>query len=198
MAKSLKNFVTIKSFVEKYKDIDLLKLFFLSVHYSHPVDFTQERMNQAKKEKKIFDDFFDKVNNWQRIDKPQVSSGEEKQRIDELCVKFEQGMDDDFNTPLALASLFELVDLASGYICQDKEEAFNYAKSRIEEYFCIFGLRLRLKQTLPTQMLKLAQQSEQARRNKDFRTSDLIRQQIKEEFRFAMSNTANSVTFTQA
>lgn len=49
MSKSLGNFVTIKDFIFKYKDPDLLKLFFLSAHYSHPMDYSDERINEAKK-----------------------------------------------------------------------------------------------------------------------------------------------------
>ncbi|MFH1641018.1 MAG: cysteine--tRNA ligase, partial [Candidatus Omnitrophota bacterium] len=64
MAKSLGNFVTIQDFLKKHKDADLLKLFYLSAHYSHPVDFTEEKIIEAIKQRQIFDDFFDKVNYW--------------------------------------------------------------------------------------------------------------------------------------
>ncbi|MCM8781953.1 MAG: cysteine--tRNA ligase, partial [Candidatus Omnitrophica bacterium] len=51
MAKSLGNFVTVKDFISKYHDVDFLKLFFLSAHYSHPIDFSDERIEEAKKNK---------------------------------------------------------------------------------------------------------------------------------------------------
>ncbi len=44
MSKSLGNFVTIKDFIYKYKNADLLKLLFLSTHYAHPVDYTEEKI----------------------------------------------------------------------------------------------------------------------------------------------------------
>ncbi|MDP2831449.1 MAG: cysteine--tRNA ligase, partial [Candidatus Omnitrophota bacterium] len=48
MAKSLGNFITVKDFLEKYKNADLLKLLFLSTHYLHPVDYTNDKIQEAK------------------------------------------------------------------------------------------------------------------------------------------------------
>jgi len=48
MSKSLGNFVTIRDFIEKYKNPDLLKLFFLSTHYSHPIDYSQGKIEEAR------------------------------------------------------------------------------------------------------------------------------------------------------
>ena len=44
MAKSLGNFITMRDFIAKYKDVDLLKLLFLSSHYRHPVDYTDDKI----------------------------------------------------------------------------------------------------------------------------------------------------------
>jgi cysteinyl-tRNA synthetase len=51
MAKSLGNFITVKDFLDKYKEADLLKLFFLSAHYSHPIDYAENKIEEASKEK---------------------------------------------------------------------------------------------------------------------------------------------------
>jgi len=195
MAKSLGNFVTIKDFMAKYKNADLLKLFFLSAHYSHPIDYNEEKIGEAKKQKKNFEDFFDKVNNWIKV-KP-LSSTKDKAKIDNLCLKFEQAMDDDFNTPLALGCLFELIDLASGFVSSDKEEAFKYAKVKIEAFFAIFGLTVKPKREIPAGVLNMESERQQARRNKDFQKADAIRNEIKTKFKFIAIDTGSSATFTQ-
>jgi cysteinyl-tRNA synthetase len=195
MAKSLGNFVTIKDFMAKYKNADLLKLFFLSAHYSHPIDYNEEKIGEAKKQKKNFEDFFDKVNNWIKV-KP-LSSAKDKAKIESLSLKFEKAMDDDFNTPLALGCLFELIDLASGFVSSDKEEAFNYAKVKIEAFFAIFGLIVKPKKEIPAEVFNMESERQQARRNKDFQKADAIRNEIKTKFKFIAIDTASSATFTQ-
>jgi cysteinyl-tRNA synthetase len=112
MSKSLGNFVTVKSFLDQYKNADLLKLLFLSAHYSHPVDYTDEKIEEAKQAVQrlmIFRDKADKV-------KPRLFCSLFKKNfkeIDKLRNKFIANMDDDFNTPAALACIFELVNLGN-------------------------------------------------------------------------------------
>lgn len=195
MAKSLGNFISIENFMARYHDADILKLLFLSTHYSHPLDYNEEKINEATKQKKSFNEFFDRVNNWRKV--RSVPKDLDKVKIDNLCLKFEQSMDDDFNTPGALGYLFELIDLASGFVSCDKEEAFNYAKSKLEAFFKLFGLKAKPKKELPPQMLKMALERENARRNQDFERADAIRNEIKTKFKFAVSDTASSVTFTE-
>ncbi|MFH1678632.1 MAG: cysteine--tRNA ligase [Candidatus Omnitrophota bacterium] len=196
MAKSQGNFVTIKDFIRRYRDADILKLFFLTTHYSNPADYSGEKIAEAKKQKKSFDDFFDKVNSWQNVKKSEPSV-EDKAKIDGICAKFEQAMDDDFNTPAALASLFELIDLASFFISSDKEDVFKYAKSRLELFFNIFGLKVKAIE-IPEEEKKMLEKRNQARKNKEFDTADAIREEIKKKFKHIVSDTNGSVTLTQA
>lgn len=196
MAKSLGNFISVKEFAERFKDADILKLFFLSTHYSHPVDYSEEKIKEAKKQKKIFDDFIDKVNNWQRT-KPADFSDKDKMKTDMICEKFADALDDDFNTPQALAALFELVDLASGFISFDKERGFLYAKSKLEEFLRIFGISIRGKQKIPRAVLRKISERNLARKNKDFKKADMIREEL-EKKSYLVSDTASSVTLTFA
>jgi len=108
MSKSLGNFITVKDFLDKYKNADFLKLLFLSTHYSHPVDFTEEKIREAKEALDRIYIFLDKVNGQLGKD-----SLKEIKEILEIKARFEAVMDDDFNTPEALASIFDLVKLAN-------------------------------------------------------------------------------------
>ena len=198
MAKSLGNFVTIKDFLSKYKNADLLKLFFLSVHYSHPIDYNEGKIEEAGKQKKSFDEFFDKVNNWRLLEgkvKAHSSAGD-KTKIDNICGNFQKAMDGDFNTPQALACLFELIDAGSEFFSSDKEDTFNYAKEKLEIFFNIFGLKVKPKKELPQQVIKMVLERDIAKRNKDFKKADSIRQDI-EKSKYAVLDTGNAVSIIE-
>jgi len=199
MAKSLGNFVTIKDFINKHKDPDLLKLFFLSAHYSHPIDYNEEKIEEARKQKNSFEGVFDKVNNWGLLEEKTkiATSAMDRAKIDNICAKFEKAMDDDFNTPSALACLFELVDLGSAFVSADKKEAFNYAKEKLENFFGILGLKVTPKKKIPEELLVKLSEIETARANKDFKKADMIREEIKTKFKFAVSNTRTNITITE-
>ena len=110
MAKSLKNYITISDFLNKHKDPDLLKIFFLSSHYRSPVDYSDEKIDEAKRSKERIMIFLDKVS---RLAQEVPASPEESvaleamdkaQRIaNDLQEKFESAMNDDFNTSTALS-----------------------------------------------------------------------------------------------
>ena len=194
MSKSLGNFVTIKDFIDKYKNADLLKLFFLSAHYSHPIDYSDEKVKEAKKQIKSFKEFFTKVNSW-RLRKGKSKTDTSKvdtAAIDDICIKFQKAMDDDFNMPQALACLFELRDLGLGFISLDKEDAFNHAKSKLETFFNIFGLVLSTKE-IPEEIKKKVEERDAAKIDKDFQKADSIRKEIG-RFGFAVSDTAGGTT----
>ncbi len=198
MAKSLGNFVTIKDFIRRYGSADILKLFFLSTHYSHPIDYNEDKIEDARKQKKSFDDFFDKVTSWSVLKTgiKQSPSARDRARVDNICSRLIQAMDDDFNTPVALACLFDLIDLASSFISLDKEEMFNYIKSQLEIFFVIFGLKVKTI-SIPEEAKRLLYERAQARKSRDFKKADALRRLIEERFGFLVSDTANSVTITE-
>jgi cysteinyl-tRNA synthetase len=198
MAKSLGNFITIKDFLDKYRDSDILKLFFLSTHYSHPIDYNTEKIEESKKQKKIFYEFFDRVNNWDMADlKPKAeSSAKDIEKIDDIADKFEKAMDDDFNTPQALGHLFELADLGSKFVSQDKKEAFIYTDKRLKSFLGIFGIKEKPKTTLPAEMLLKVKERAQARKNKDFKKADELREDIKKMFNYFIEDTSGTYSGT--
>ena len=109
MAKSLGNFVTIKDFIAKYKDADLLKLLFLSTHYLHPVDYSEDKIEETKKSYDRFRILFQKIDrefgSRETANLPASTIG----NIRFFREEFEKAMEDDFNTPQALGVLFDMV-----------------------------------------------------------------------------------------
>ncbi len=198
MAKSLGNFITIKDFLNKYKDADYLKLLFLNAHYRHPVDYSDEKIEEMKKQKKIFDNFFDKVISW-LLTKPgrkeTEATDEDKTAIENMCIEFQDAMDDNFNTPQALAVLFKIADLSSNFISADKKGAFNAIKIRMEQFLKIFGLKAKQSQALPKEIIEKVIEREKAREDKSFQKADAIRKEIETTFNGVLADTNSGITF---
>jgi cysteinyl-tRNA synthetase len=176
MAKSLGNFITVKDFLVKYQEADILKLFFLSTHYSHPIDYTEVKIEEAKKQKESFEGFFETVFLSKKDYAGSRSLDSENNKIDNIVLKFEQAMDNDFNASLALGFLFELRDSALSF----EEGTFAYARARAEKLFNIFGLKVAPQLELSKEYLEKEYQREKARALKDFALADRLRREIED------------------
>ena len=177
MAKSLGNFISIKDFMLKYKDADYLKLLFLNTHYRHPVDYTEERIQEMKAQKERFVIMLDKIN---RIKGHKVtkSQSHKVKEIEEYKRSFEEAMDDDFNMPLALAHLFEMVNYTNKNI-GDAKVALQ-SKKILLELSGVFGLDLKKRgaEDLPAKVEALMKERDDARAKKDYNRSDDIRKKL--------------------
>ncbi len=185
MAKSLGNFITIRDAVEKY-DVNDLKLFFLSSHYSSPIDFTERKIEEAHKAMQRIDILF-----WKAAEIIQKEKDVQPREADFVNLhkkKFIEAMDDDFNTPEALASLFNLIAETNKFIDTHKEEA-HYAEvvygavNAIEKMTQkVFGLFVNEEQRkLSHEEKKLLEERKEARAQKNYKRSDEIRDLLKEK-----------------
>jgi cysteinyl-tRNA synthetase len=142
MSKSLGNFVTVKDFLDKFQSADLLKLVFLSTLYRHPLDYTEEKIQEAKKAYERFLILFQKLNNeFGAVDATRLPDGIWG-NLDKFKEDFEKAMDDDFNTPAALAVLFNLVNECNKIIGDkddDRKFKLQYAMKMITQLGGIFG-----------------------------------------------------------
>ncbi len=200
MAKSLGNFITIKDFIARFSDPDYLKLFFLTAHYRSPIDYTAEKVEEAKKEKERFKILFNKMADillHDRIDKvlkkeKGTLNPELEKEVDHFKQKFEEAMDDDFNTPLALASLFDLVTYtnkivhAKDVFTQQEISVISIIANLLSGLSGIFGLHLsRDSAPVDTELahwvLEMKEKRDRARREKDFETADKIRKAVLEK-----------------
>lgn len=178
MAKSLGNFISIKDFMLKYKDADYMKLLFLNTHYRHPVDYTEERIHEMKAQKERFVVMLNKID---RIESHKVtkSQGHKVKEIEEFRTRFEEAMDDDFNMPLALAHLFEMVNYTNKNI--DDAKVALQSKKILLELSRVFGLDLKKRgiEDLPIVKIEaLIKERDEARAKKDYNRSDDIRKKL--------------------
>ena len=174
MAKSLGNFITIKDFLEKYNSADFLKLFFLSTHYSHPIDYTDEKINEAAESLDRIVRFMEKGARHQKKGARHLFK-----QIEEINSRFLEAMDDDFNTPKGLACIFELVNIANKNI-EDKEFVYS-ASAALKELLDIFGITIGAKVNKDKEIESMVSQRNEARKNKDYALSDKIRKELEEK-----------------
>jgi cysteinyl-tRNA synthetase len=117
MSKSLGNFFTIRAILDKY-DAEIVRLFLLSTHYRSPIDFSDANLKDARAGLDRFYTMKEGIKNF--LDgkkKPAVKPEEVIQAADRplyakilnLPNAFEEAMDDDFNTALAIGLIYDLV-----------------------------------------------------------------------------------------
>ncbi len=179
MAKSLGNFITIKDVLKKYP-ADVLKIFYLQAHYSSPVDFSWEKMEECKSAVERFYVLFDKIERLKTKDQPAKTKKDSsfKKKIDKLKEKFIEAMDDNFNTPVALSVLFDIVSMANKVT---SPAILLYAKDTILKLSSIFGLSYKKMEVEPEFKAYIAEkikERDEARKAKDFEKSDSIREEL--------------------
>jgi cysteinyl-tRNA synthetase len=184
MSKSLGNFFTIKDVGKEY-DLEVLRFFLLSAHYRSPMNFSREVMNQTQNalerlynSKKNLEYLMDKVEN-REIDE------DEKPLVDEINNykdKFIESMEDDINTADAIAYLFEMVKLYNTHINEDSSKDFvKYAYNTMMDLAKILGILTRRDEILESEILELIEKRTEARKNKNYKLSDEIRDILKEK-----------------
>jgi cysteinyl-tRNA synthetase len=100
MAKSLGNILDVKEAVERH-GADALRMWFLQSHYSQPIDYSEEILEEKDRS------YWRLQNLYARIIDSDHSSGLDQELAASLRRRFQEAMNNDFNTPSAMAALFE-------------------------------------------------------------------------------------------
>ena len=181
MSKSLGNFFTVREISEKY-DLQVLRFFMLSAHYRSPLNFSAELMEAAKNG---LDRIITAVDNLDHLleNAGETSSKDESSistDIKSYVNKFEEAMDDDFNTADAIAAVFELVKYANSNITSDNSKAvIKEVKDTIVKLCDVCGIIARpAKEMLAEDIEKLIEERQAARKAKDFARADAIRDEL--------------------
>ena len=179
MSKSLGNFFTVRDISEKY-DLQVLRFFMLSAHYRSPLNFSAELMEAAKNGLERIVTCVSNLNFLlEKAQTQELSADEEKALVQakEYVTKFDEAMDDDFNTADAISAIFELVKFANTSVGEDASAAFIRAlKDEIVELMDICGLTAeRQQEMLDEEIESLIQERQDARKAKNFARADEIR-----------------------
>lgn len=186
MGKSLGNFITLSEFFSgNHQKLDkayspmTIRFFILQAHYRSTLDFSNEALAAAEKGMKKMFEAQKKIDVLPVADKTSVDfDGAFKKCVEAMC--------DDFNTPIAIANMFEICRLIN--LVADKKETISQAdKDALKENFAIvfndiLGMKgeqtdnsLNVIESLMEVILSLRSE---ARANKDWAKSDLIRDEL--------------------
>ena len=185
MSKSLGNFFTVRDIGEKY-DLQVLRFFMLSAHYRSPLNFSAELMEAAKNGLDRIVTSVDNLNFLlESAGGKELSEAEEKllQEAQGFVDKFDEAMDDDFNTADAISAIFELVKFANTHADAASSSAFLQAlKEEIVMLSDICGLVVeKRKEMLDEEIEALIKERQEARKAKNFARADEIRDILTEK-----------------
>lgn len=185
MSKSLGNFFTVREIGEKY-DLQVLRFFMLSAHYRSPLNFSADLMEASKN---ALDRIINAVENLKFLAgngaEGEMTEAEQKEveGLTEYEKKFDEAMDDDFNTADAIAAIFELVKYANSNVTAENTKAFiNTVKEKIVSLADILGLIVeKEEEILDSDIEKLIEERQAARKEKNFARADEIRNLLLEK-----------------
>jgi len=185
MSKSLGNFITIEDLLKKYHPA-VLRFLVLSTHYRSVLNFSEKAMEQAKAGLERFLEINRKIFLLRSIKKENTTPSENiKNLISKTEEKIKQHLNDDFDTPGAIAELFKFVKEVNLLInkenlsVKDATEIYNFLKKIDENTFNIFLDYY--KDTIANKsekLEKLLKQREIAKKEKNYSESDQIRNKI--------------------
>lgn len=182
MSKSLGNFFTVREIGEKY-DLQVLRFFMLSAHYRSPINFSQEIMESSKNALERIVTAVTNLKHLSETAQTETVSEEEQELLKEMGVyrkKFEEAMDDDLNTADAVSAIFELVKFANTNAGEKSSKEFvEKLKEEIVSLSDILGLLVDKKEeSLDDEIEKLIAERQAARKARDFKRADEIRDQL--------------------
>ena len=183
MSKSLRNYYTLKDLEEKGFDPLTLRYLFLTAHYRDKLNFTWESLGAAQN---ALNNLRDTIRDWSSVIPSEVegslanaSSSETSSEIlrftqNDMYVKFLEALNNDLNTPQALAVMWELV--------REKGQGEREKSAILLEMDKVLGLGLQeyigVKIEIPEEVKELVEKRERVREQKDFTKSDEIRKEI--------------------
>jgi cysteinyl-tRNA synthetase len=182
MSKSLGNIVSIKDFLSK-RDADVMRMLVLSGNYRAPLIFNEETQDAAEKSLERLKSAFRPAPASAQGLSPEAASALANQ-TEATQQSFTDAMDDDFNTPLAIAALHELVKaINSARDHGATNDQLQPAQATLRELTSVLGLRLQEKQgsgDADRFIDLLVEVRSEVRKQKLWAMSDLIRDRLKE------------------
>lgn len=180
MSKSIGNVILVKDMLQQH-DPQVFRFFMLSVHYRHPINYSDELMNDAKAGWNRLKTAYENLH-YRREDASTslTDHAERLAEIKKLKARFIEEMDDDFNTANAITVLFDLAKSANLYLREDevsKEVIDHYIKT-FDELFGVLGLNPEEEEILDEEIERLIEERNEARKRRDFATADKIRDQL--------------------
>ncbi len=184
MSKSLNNFFTAREILEKY-DAEVVRLFMLSGHYRNPINFSIDLLESAKSG---LERLYNSIRNLEHIEihgEDRDFSDTEKQLYEKILSykeKYIESMDDDFNTADAIGHIYEMVKEINTSVNESSSKKLaTLALEIIRELGSVLGILQKVsEEEFSDEIKSLVEERQQARKNKDFKLADEIRDKLKE------------------
>ncbi len=181
MSKSLGNFRTVREISQQY-DLQVLRFFMLSAHYRSPLNFSADLMEASKNGLERIVEGASRLKDRKNANQEPVSEKEQEllKEAQGFVTKFEDAMDDDFNTADAIAAIFELVKFSNTNVKEGSSGAFAAGLLKILLKLCgVLGIIAEKKEEmLDKEIEDLIAQRQEARKAKDFVRADEIRDEL--------------------
>jgi len=178
MSKSKRNFYTAGDLEKMGYNPLLFRLLVLNSHYRSKLNFTFKGLEQSKKNLEKIDEFINKL----KAKNEKRKTTTKKLKLSNFEKSFEKAMDDDFNTPKALAVIFELINKGNSLISKnllsqkEAKDILNFLKKIDKIFNFIFWKKP--KEKVPEDVLKLVQEREKNRKEKNWQKADELRKEI--------------------
>jgi cysteinyl-tRNA synthetase len=179
MSKSLGNFFTLRDILEKGYDPLSIRYLYLGTHYRQQLNFTLAGLDAAKQSLNRIWDCYEKLSSVNAT----KHNPEVHKRIEQLKKEFTDAMDNDLDTPPALAALFEFVKDVNVMIADNSlsKEDGNALREAFEDVDKVLGILKKKEKPLPKELQNLIDEREKARKAKDWKKSDELRNKLKEK-----------------
>lgn len=207
MSKSLGNFFTIREILDKF-DPEVIRLFLVSSHYRSPIEFSNEQLRDGESSLGRYYSTISRINEFlscAQASAPKVHkdiaeiSDELAAVLDTFKDRFEEAMDDDFNTALAIGHVFELIRVINKFLDakpqgKDARTLIERARDTLHLTSSVLNLFQRTPakwnldllaiKKIPFTEVEIEQKIEArqiARENKDWALADSIRKELEEK-----------------
>ncbi|MBE6507990.1 MAG: hypothetical protein E7Z77_01105 [Methanobrevibacter sp.] len=175
MSKSLNNFITIRDLLNDY-EAETFRFFVLSTHYRSPIDFSKDSLHQSAKS-------LDRIRKYYELLDVEVTEEFESdyEVLDKWKKEFFDSMDDDFNTPKAIAAIFGLINDSKNELDNLSAEDKIAIKAFLDDASHIFGVSFEVEEVNAgsDDLLNLISEvRSELRANKQYDLSDKIRDNL--------------------
>jgi cysteinyl-tRNA synthetase len=178
MAKSLGNFYTVPDILAKNYTGRELRYALMRVHYRAPLNFTWEGMTEARESLERIDEWLTRLREVSEIGNVQRSTPNAQRLIE--APDFENALDDDLNISAALGFLFESIRETNRAMDENKLDSAS-ANAWLDWWKrinTVLDLETETEIVIPPEVEQLAKERENARREKNWKRSDELREQI--------------------
>jgi cysteinyl-tRNA synthetase len=232
MSKSLGNIINVKDLLQKW-DSEIIRFFFAQAHYRSPPDFSEKALENTEKGltrihrlKERLEELSKDIHSIDSIRKENLTDDESQflKIIEDFKIKFENAMDDDFNTPEAVATIYDFVNASNKYLEVSSNPNQNLCKYGLKtlielgNILTLFQPKITTDDAVYVKKLKLLIEKygketddenienlmeimltlrQEARKRKDWSTADNIRNEL-HEIGFEIQDTADGSIWRKA